>query len=695
MNKYLLTGLFLLGLGSACAQSNYIDLVWSDEFNVDGAPNAANWGYDLGYNNGWGNAELQTYTNSNDNVRVENGVLVIEARKNNGNWTSARLKSQGKKNFTYGRIVFRAKLPQGSGTWPALWMLGESVSSAGWPACGEIDVMEHVGKAPGLVHGSLHSPSSYGATQNTGTTNVSSYNTAFHDYEVLWTPDKIQFSVDGNPYYTYQPATKNSSTWPFNTPFFLIMNIAMGGNFGSDPQYESNNQRNGVDPTLSLARMEVDYVRVYQSFSALTLAGPSRVEKNQNNITFTTNQLEGATYVWTVPADATITSGNGTSSIQLKWGETEGPVSVKVTFGGQTQEKTINVTHVITPDQDRYALFAPNFDITWNDGDAVNTYTATSANNILRVDYQVTTPSTSPSLVGTLYRALNLTNHPILHVRARSSNKSKSLLMRMDLVDENGLATSKPPVFNLSPVIDDGDYYDYTFNFASTNNWQSSQGAVNNSRITAINFYIDYGTFGTAGKDSLWVENIWVETPGIQTTLPNRPSNLTGKMSNGSMVLSWKDNASNETGFEIVKAALGTTDYATVTTVAANTTTATLNLGGADPEQFLYRVRATHTNGSSPYSNIFDPRQLITAVDDEPAHTVVLYPNPTRDQLTIQYQQARPHQVRIYSALGIEQLRFSSVTAEDKLNLPNVTPGLYIVEIITEHQRTTHKFIVR
>jgi beta-glucanase (GH16 family) len=240
-------------------------LVWSDEFNTDGAPNPAYWIYDLGKGqDGWGNHEMETYTQALENVYVKEGLLSIVALKNDRGWTSARIKSQGRKSFIYGRIQFRAKLPAGSGTWPALWLLGENVDAKGWPGCGEIDVMEHVGRNPAVVQSAMHTPSSSGNTVNKGSTDLPTYHTGFHIYEVNWTPDRMDFSVDGKKYYTYEPKEKNSSTWPFDLPQFLILNVAMGGNFGSDPKLESNGLKNGIDPSIHSAEMLVDYVRVYQ-----------------------------------------------------------------------------------------------------------------------------------------------------------------------------------------------------------------------------------------------------------------------------------------------------------------------------------------------------------------------------------------------------------------------------------------------
>ena len=230
-------------------------LIWADEFNGSGAPDSSKWGYDIGAG-GWGNNESQYYTSRADNVVVENGLLKITAKKENyegATYTSARLNTQGKFNFKYGKIEVRAKLPEGGGTWPAIWMLGSNFSTVGWPACGEIDIMEEVGNDPGRIHSSLHTPSSYGATTNTGTKMVPDFSTKFHVYSAEWSANKIQFAVDGTVFYTYNPADKNANTWPFDSNQFIILNLAMGGNFGGT-----------IDPDFNKGTMEVDYVRVYQ-----------------------------------------------------------------------------------------------------------------------------------------------------------------------------------------------------------------------------------------------------------------------------------------------------------------------------------------------------------------------------------------------------------------------------------------------
>ncbi len=235
----------------------YSDLVWSDEFDTDGAPSTSNWTYDLGTgDNGWGNGEAQYYTDRTDNVKVEGGLLKITAKKETyqgKDYTSARLKSEGLYDFTYGRIDIRAKLPSGGGTWPALWMLGADYQSNTWPACGEIDIMEAIGNNPGHIQGAIHTTSSSGATVNMGSTTIGDATSEFHIYSVNWSPNQISFLVDDEIFYTYKPNTQDSSTWPFDASQFIILNVAMGGSLGGD-----------IDPAFVESTMEIDYIKVFQ-----------------------------------------------------------------------------------------------------------------------------------------------------------------------------------------------------------------------------------------------------------------------------------------------------------------------------------------------------------------------------------------------------------------------------------------------
>ena len=243
-------------------------LIWSDEFETEGAIDGTKWFHQTKLPNGqsWYNEEVQHYTNRTANSVVENGFLKIVAKKETftdqgvtKQYTSARLNS--KFAFTYGKIEVRAKLPSGFGTWPAIWMLGKNVNenggywdnegygTTGWPACGEIDIMEHWGTNQNFVQSAMHTPSSSGNTVNKGGQTVTTASSDFHIYTCEWSPQKMIFRVDGVTHYTYNPSVKDASTWPFDADQYLLLNIAI---------------QQSISPNFSQSAMEIDYVRVYQ-----------------------------------------------------------------------------------------------------------------------------------------------------------------------------------------------------------------------------------------------------------------------------------------------------------------------------------------------------------------------------------------------------------------------------------------------
>lgn len=231
-----------------------MELVWSDEFS--GAElNSNNWGFDLGNGCnsgvcGWGNNELETYTNLPANIRLENGTVKITALSSVGNYTSARIKTQEKVAVTYGRIDVRAKLPKGQGIWPAIWMLGENITSVGWPACGEIDIMELVGHQPQTTHGTVHyNKEGYKSSTGSSSLTTGNFSDQFHVFTLIWERDKMTWYVDNKSFKTFKPDVS-----AFTKPFFFILNVAVGGNWPGPPD----------DTTVFPQEMAVDYVRVFQ-----------------------------------------------------------------------------------------------------------------------------------------------------------------------------------------------------------------------------------------------------------------------------------------------------------------------------------------------------------------------------------------------------------------------------------------------
>jgi beta-glucanase (GH16 family) len=242
-------------------------LTWSDEFDgsTGATPDSTKWSFDIG-GGGWGNNELQTYTARSVNARVAGGSLAIRALnetftgpdKITRNYTSARLLTKNKFTQTYGRFEARIKVPYGQGIWPAFWMLGNDLDTTGWPQCGEIDIMEHIGKQPSIVHGTLHGPGYSGAKGVSASYSLSSsrkFADDYHTFAVEWEPGVIRFYVDGALYKTRTPADLPAGkAWVFNHPFFIILNLAVGGSWPGRPDAT----------TVFPQQMLVDYVRVYQ-----------------------------------------------------------------------------------------------------------------------------------------------------------------------------------------------------------------------------------------------------------------------------------------------------------------------------------------------------------------------------------------------------------------------------------------------
>lgn len=278
MNKkilILLSGLFILALAATGVwffalrpepASPWL-LVWSDEFDGDSI-NAENWTYDIG-GTGWGNAELQYYTDRPENARLEDGELVIEARWEEERiqgreYTSARLKTQGLQTWTYGRIEARMQIPTGQGIWPAFWMLGEDITTVSWPGCGEIDIMENIGSEPKIVHGTVHGPGYSGAN---GVGNAyphpegAAFADDFHVYAIEWEPEEIRWYVDDEHYGTVT-IDDVPGEWVYDHPFFIILNVAVGGRWPGYPD----------ETTVFPQQLRIDYVRVYEANPEFTTA---------------------------------------------------------------------------------------------------------------------------------------------------------------------------------------------------------------------------------------------------------------------------------------------------------------------------------------------------------------------------------------------------------------------------------------
>lgn len=328
--KFFFVSFLFFNLSYSQVDVIYSDLVWSDEFDTNGPINSTKWHHQTQIPAGgsWYNGEQQHYTNLLSNSFVENGVLKIVAKRevfnNQGvtkQFTSARLNS--KFAYTYGRVDIRAKVPTNQGTWPALWLLGKNITEPGgffaathgttpWPACGEIDIMEHgitQSQPAGYIQSAIHTPSSSGATINHGGTIANNLGNSFHVYSMNWSPFQITFLLDGVAFYTYNPAVKNASTWPFTADQYLLLNIAMGGVAGNIPS------------NFSQATMEIDYVRVYQNVQVDTqiptnfTATVGTVTSSSIELLLNSNDNSGSV-VYGVTYGSNSTSAAGISGVQ-------------------------------------------------------------------------------------------------------------------------------------------------------------------------------------------------------------------------------------------------------------------------------------------------------------------------------------------------------------------------------------------
>jgi beta-glucanase (GH16 family) len=242
----------------------YNELIWSDEFDLDSI-DAGKWNFEIGNGvSGWGNSESEYYTNRPENAKIENGKLIITALLENYGgfqYTSARLQTKNKGHWKYGRIEMMAKLPRGKGTWPAFWMMPQQQTYGTnlWPDNGEIDIMEYVGYIPGVIYGTVHTNKNHGANGVSKSVSYSGIENDFHKFAIEWSPDTIKWFVDSIEYATYLRSFRNWQYWPFDMDFYIIINLAIGGNWGGTQ---------GIDNAIFPQTYEIEYIRVYQTLTA-------------------------------------------------------------------------------------------------------------------------------------------------------------------------------------------------------------------------------------------------------------------------------------------------------------------------------------------------------------------------------------------------------------------------------------------
>lgn len=664
----LLLSFYWLSLLSAFSQCQV--LVWSDEFNGTGLPNSANWGYDLGQS-GWGNQEIQNYTNSTTNVRQEDGRLIIDAIKTGTTWTSARIKTQNKISFKYGKIVFRAKLPTGVGTWPALWTLGDNITSVGWPACGEIDIMEHVGRNQNVVQAALHNPSSFGDTQNKGAITISTASTEFHEYAVSWNADRMIFYVDNVPYYTYNPSPKTLANWPYDANQFIIMNLAMGGTFGGP-----------VDPALTSARFEIDYVRVYEERSEPLIEGSLYVFENQQGIQYSAPDYgNDVVYTWTVPPGAEIISGQGTRQITVNWGESDGTIALSLTgnTGCSSNATSVLVTTIVNPDGPKYVVedFSNSLLPGWTKNDNGITYQASE--NLLSVNYNL---SSLKYIQYEMSRAVNLANFGILKIPIKVSSASGLPRILVTLRDGNGNETITTN-FDIPITKNDGEFYTYSYSFDGQ--WGLNNPAVNENFIKSIRLYMLSGQ-GTYQLGAIQLYH--------SKSVPAPPNQLAAFITDtGEIAINWS-NDTNATSFNLYRSDSPTGNYVKL---VSNIKTSEVPYIITPPQKLNYfKLSGVNAMGESTLSNELEVIASITSLEGDNTSENFIYPNPSNGRFFIQSQRDTTKSITIYNSSGLEQ-PYDMLYDELRLiiDLKKKIPGIYFIVFKEENKTRIAKIAIQ
>jgi beta-glucanase (GH16 family) len=645
-------------------------LIWSDEFNDTGLPNSEYWSYDLGQS-GWGNQEIQNYTNNLNNIRQEDGRLIIDAFKTGTTWTSARIKTQNKVSVKYGRIVFRAKLPTGVGTWPALWMLGDNFPTVGWPACGEIDIMEHVGRNQNVIQAALHNPSSFGNTQNKGSITINTASTEFHEYAVSWNKDRMIFYVDNTPYYTYSPANKTAANWPYDAGHFIIMNLAMGGTFGGP-----------VDPNLSAARMEIDYVRVYEERSEPIIEGAKFVFENQKAITYTAPDYgNDIVYNWVVPNGVSIVSGQGSNIITVDWGENDGLIYLYIEgeTGCSSNATSIQVTTIVNPVGLKFT--AEDFSVEeltgWTKND--NAISLAKTDNMLHVTYNL---SSLKHIQYEMPKAVNLSDYGILKVRISASASSPLPKLLLTLRDGDGNETISTN-FEIPITKNDDQTYTYTYNFDGK--WQLNNPKVNSDFIKSLRIYMLPGQGNFKLGDIEFYSN---------KTIPAPPSDLEATITDaGEIALIWSDDT-NAITYNLYRSNSADGIYTKIFTDIKSSEVPFSILPSA---QFnYYKISGLNNNGESQLSNVLEVIANITGTETTLSSTISVYPNPSNGRFFIQNKGEEVKRLNIYNASGIEQrINIMNNKTDLIVEIINHLPGIYFIILVQQSQTLIAKVLVQ
>jgi beta-glucanase (GH16 family) len=506
MLKHRLTYVILLVLIShVVMQAQNQFTYWAEEFNYSGLPDPAKWNMETG-GGGWGNNESQYYTDNLANAQVANGVLTITAKEQtigSNPYTSARITTKDKFEFKYGKIEARIKLPYGQGIWPAFWMLGENIYSAGWPACGEIDIMEMVGGAgnDNVCHSTIHwdhngTHAYYGQSY---TLPSGIFANAYHIFTAEWNNQEIRTYMDGIHYYTADitPSELNE----FHNEFFIIMNLAVGGNWPGYPNAS----------TVFPQTMKVDYIRVYKDdFPQPIIDGPSMVAQG-DTVSYSTLYIPELSYDWDLPSDAIIFSGSDSSVVTAIWGATTDYITVEASGG--TIAKTSDpylVTAACTSEVSLSHVNSQN-QLMWQVQPTASNTISLSGTNELEVNYDIAVPPNNAHIFYELPSIQNFWAIPKMKLRLKTETGNPPANLRIDLYDVNGV-NGQSNHFSIDPINSDGNYHTYYHNFS-----EAPSGNFRIDKVAEIRIYINFGNFVMPNSGKFWILPIEMVTPDVSS----------------------------------------------------------------------------------------------------------------------------------------------------------------------------------
>ena len=502
---------FLFHFNCLSQETNWLVMAWWDEFNYTGTPDTSKWGYDVGAG-GWGNNEEQYYTNERSNSYVENGELHIEALKENDSWTSARLVTKNKGDWLNGRVEVKANIPSGRGTWPAIWMLPTDWEYGEWPSSGEIDIMEHVGYEPTTIYGTVHTEAyNHGlGTQRGDNIQVPDAEQEFYLYAIEWDQGRISFFVDDSCYYTFWNPQISYKEWPFDKRFHLLLNIAIGGSWGG---------AQGIDPMLTQASMEIDYVRVYSRDTIPPeISGPG-FTRTGDTVKYNTYIYKDGEYQWAFPETTEILSGQGTNEITVVWGDSAGYVGVDVSIPGKTFETSnLLVGVIIIPSGDAFNIDPAdeNDSLLWVvENETGNLLQPALSAGMLEIGYNITDLYENSCLVYRFEHPVVFSEYRVMEFYIKSGGANPPGNMRIDMVDINGNVNPNE-LFEIVTFEEDDQFHEFhkVFGIYPDENYRLD-------RVAEICIYINWGDAGVAGSGTVWIDSLrMVPYTGQINTIP-------------------------------------------------------------------------------------------------------------------------------------------------------------------------------